>query len=462
MQKLFTSLMLLLILNVSTAQKFDKVKNDVLINQFEAAKADLDKIIQKTPALANTPEAIFWEAKVNSGFFKDSTLSKKYPNSFTDMRNNLEKLLSSNEGNAFINEKAKEREYNSADPFIQVYTKIRTDGVEKYNQKKYGDAAELFNVCVKYSDIFYGRGWLDTKLKSDTISILFTAICYKNAKNYAEAVPRLERLINEKSMVSIEGIYSDLLNSLIELKDKAKFDKYVAAAKIQAPAYADTWEQFELNYIEKAYDIDEKVAAFDALVSSKKLNEIEAEFFGQWFMEAKTEDKSTEKYVIKATEAFQQAHTLNPTNFRAAYNAGLSYYAEYTFLDLSLDSVRKSLQALNKEIETKLPKDKTKQAPVQAKYKPQVDAIKATINDLNGKINTKTDQAVAWYEKAFNALKDKENLDRKEKNIALRAVDYLAELYQLKSNKVKSSDPKLSAEYDKKFNIYDQLHEKYK
>ena len=90
MQKLITILTLLLIFNASQAQKFDKVKNALLINQYEVAKSDLDKILQKNPTLVNSPEALFWEAKINNSFSRDSALSKKYPNSYSVMFKNLE------------------------------------------------------------------------------------------------------------------------------------------------------------------------------------------------------------------------------------------------------------------------------------------------------------------------------------------------------------------------------------
>jgi hypothetical protein len=71
------------------------------------------------------------------------------------------------------------------------------------------------------------------------------------------------------------------------------------------------------------------------------------------------------------------------------------------------------------------------------------------------------DLAITWLEKSYNALKDKPNMSKGENSIALRSVDYLAMMYQYKSDKLKSKDPKASAEFAEKFNQYDQLHDKY-
>ena len=75
MKKILGALAVMMFVVTSFAQKFDKVKNEILINQFELAKIDYDKILQKNPTLNATPEAIFWETKILSGFFGKSNMS---------------------------------------------------------------------------------------------------------------------------------------------------------------------------------------------------------------------------------------------------------------------------------------------------------------------------------------------------------------------------------------------------
>ena len=71
------------------------------------------------------------------------------------------------------------------------------------------------------------------------------------------------------------------------------------------------------------------------------------------------------------------------------------------------------------------------------------------------------DLAIEWIDKAFNVIKDKEKLERGEKNVAARSVDFLATLYAYKRDKARGKDQKASDEFDAKFNIYDKLHDKY-
>ena len=48
--------LVLLIAFQANAQDFNKVKTSVLINQFDAAKADYEKIVAKKPTAATTAE----------------------------------------------------------------------------------------------------------------------------------------------------------------------------------------------------------------------------------------------------------------------------------------------------------------------------------------------------------------------------------------------------------------------
>jgi hypothetical protein len=71
------------------------------------------------------------------------------------------------------------------------------------------------------------------------------------------------------------------------------------------------------------------------------------------------------------------------------------------------------------------------------------------------------DGAIEWIEKAYSVLKDKQKLERSEKNVAARSVDFLATLYSYKRDKARGKDQKASDEYDAKFNAFDKLHDKY-
>jgi hypothetical protein len=106
------------------------------------------------------------------------------------------------------------------------------------------------------------------------------------------------------------------------------------------------------------------------------------------------------------------------------------------------------------------PKDPKKKLLFDAKFKAQQDSIKKLNLALDAPMKAKVDQAIEWIENAFNIIKDKATLNRNEKNVAARSVDFLATLYASKRDKNRANQ-KLYDELDAKFTKYDLLHDKY-
>ena len=185
--------------------------------------------------------------------------------------------------------------------------------------------------------------------------------------------------------------------------------------------------------------------------------------FGDAFISAKSETETSENndlYIAKAADAYQKAYSLNNKNFAAAFNAGIAYYNQFTSLEEKVSANIKALQNLNAN-KPPAPKDPKKKLAFDAAFKAQVDSIKKLNVALEAPIKTNVDAAIEWIEKAFNAVKNKEKLERVEKNVASRSVDFLATLYQSKRDKARGKDQKAYDAYDLKFNEYDQLHDKY-
>jgi hypothetical protein len=184
--------------------------------------------------------------------------------------------------------------------------------------------------------------------------------------------------------------------------------------------------------------------------------------YGDAFMSAKNEEANAknDQLVVKAAEAYKKAYSINDKNFAAAYNAGVSYYNQYTLLDEKVGDNIRALQNLNAN-KPVAPKDPKKKLAFDAAFKAQQDSIKKLNVLLEPSIKEKVDVSIEWLEKAYNSLKDKEKFERIEKNIIGRSVDFLATLYQYKSNKARGKDQKAADEFEAKFNYYDKLHDKY-
>ena len=147
-------------------------------------------------------------------------------------------------------------------------------------------------------------------------------------------------------------------------------------------------------------------------------------------------------------------------NFAAAFNIGIGYYNQFSALDEKVGENIKALQALNAN-RPPAPKDPKKKAAFDAQTKAQQDSVKKLNKVLEAPIKEKLDGAIEWIEKAYGVIKDKQKLERAEKNVASRSVDFLATLYAYKRDKARGKDQKAYDEFDAKFNQYDKLHEKY-
>ena len=339
----------------------------------------------------------------------------------------------------------------------------RNPGVDSFNVKSWKGAADHFVNAVKYSDIIFTQGWASSKQKFDTTALIYAGYSNQNAGNIEQTIFYYKRLVDYKVVTpELVDLYRYLLIQLIDKKEKEQFDTYLA---MSAAAYPnESWVEYGTDYIDKNLSIDEKVAMFDKLVAGGSISELECQMFGDMFMSGKSSEgvsqENSDKYTAKAAEAYKKAYTLNNKNFAAAFNAGISYYNQFNVLDEKVSENIKALQNLNAN-KPVAPKDPKKKLAFDAFYKAQVDSIKKLNVSLDAPIKEKVDAAIEWIDKAFNVIKDKEKLERSEKNVAARSVDFLATLYGYKRDKARGKDQKASDEFDAKFNIYDKLHDKY-
>lgn len=452
MKNLMVVLALIVTVQV-TAQDFKKVQTAVLINKYEEAKTEFDKIVAKKPAVETTAEGLYWKTKILSGLSKDP----KNTTAMADLKTNLDKYIQADAASNFA--LAKE---NGSEPFFDVYLKNFKEGVAAFNEKKWKISAAEFDQAVTYSDIIFTQGWATSKQKFDTTSLMYAGFSNQNAGNKEKTLDYYKRLIEYK-IVSEEviDIYRFVLIYYSDLKTKdPNFDTYYAIAEAAYPK--ENWFDFKVDYFEKNYNVAEKLKVYEEKVAANTLTESECLMFGDAFMAARNEEATAKEeiYVVKASEAYKKAHNINNANFTAAFNAGISYYNQFTNLDEKVGDNIRFLQNLNAN-KPAAPKDPKKKVAFDAAFKAQVDSIKKLNIALEPSTKIIVDQAIEWIEKAFNAVKDIEKMGRLEKNIAGRSVDFLATLYQYKRDKVRGKDQKAFDALDLKFNEYDKLHDKY-
>jgi hypothetical protein len=453
MKKLMGVLTILMAMHTLQAQDFDKVKTNLLLGKTEDAKADYDKILTKKANLAGTAQAYYWKSKIYSVYIKDAA---KYPNAYSITKAAIDEYVKMDPSLQLAKD-------NGQEPFFELYIYNFKNGVDSFNVKGWKGAAESFVNAVKYSDIIFTQGWASSKQKFDTTALIYAGYSNQNAGNLDETIFYYKRLADYKlNTPELVDVYRYLLIQLINKKDKAQFDNYLAVSAALYPK--ESWVEYSTDYIDKNLNIDEKVAMFDKLVAGGNISELESQMFGDMFMAGKNTEglsqENADKYTSKASEAYKKAYTMNNKNYAAAFNAGISHYNAYSILDEKVSINLKALQTINSS-KPVAPKDPKKKAAFDAFYKAQIDSVRKINTGLEAPIKENVDAAIEWIDKAFNVVKDKEKLDRSEKNVAQRSVDFLATLYIYKRDKARGKDQKAFDEFDAKFNFYDKLHDKY-
>jgi hypothetical protein len=450
MKRILTVLALMLGFQMVNAQDFKKVQTSILIGQFDAAKTAYEDIIKKKPAAATTAEGYYWKAKIYSGLHKDAV---KNPDAYGQVKSAIDEYIKLEQEKGFT--LAKE---NGQEAFFDVYLKSFKDGVNAFNTKDWKTASSSFQNAVIFSDIIFTNGWSTSKQKFDTTSLVYAGYSNQNAGNVDATLSYYARLIDYKvSAPEYVDVYRYALVQYIAKKDKTKFDATLIAAQSAYPK--EPWNEYATDYIDKNLSIDEKIVLYEKRVLAGDLTEVEYQMYGDMFMTGKA-DENGDKYVEKAVESYKKAFEKNPKNFASAFNTGIAYYNQFTILDDKTGQNIKALQSLNAN-KPVAPKDPKKKLAFDAAFKAQQDSIKKLNLALDPIIKTKVDGAIEWISKAFDVLKDKEKLERAEKNVASRSVDFLTILYGYKRDKLRGKDQKASDEADLKYNIFDKLHDKY-
>ncbi|MFP5042598.1 hypothetical protein [Parasediminibacterium sp. JCM 36343] len=440
------------------AQDFKKVSNAVLIRQMETAKGELDKIMADPKAQAK-PEGWFWKAMIYASFYNDEVLKGKYPNAYKIADEAYDKYIALDPTAKLL------KENNGADLVFKMYKPAFNSGVGSFNKKDWDSAAYYFGYSVKYTDILFQNKFNSNKEAAfDTTSILYAGFSAQNAKKPELAMKYYSKLIDSKvSGESYIDIYKFPLINAINSKDEAAFNKYLAIAKLMYPK--TNWEDYELSYFNQNYSLADKAAMYDKEDAAGTMSVNKYIEYAQAFANLTKEEKATVdsvqqiKYLIKGTDAFAKAATKKPDDGIWAFNAGITYYNLYGIYDDQSRAYKRALQELNSN--RVVEKDPKKKAAADAKYKEQADLLKKQKADLEKPMADAGEATLVWLEKSYSLLKDKPSRTTTEKNCLNKSVDCLSNIYAIKRDKARGTDPKGFDLYDAKYKLYDELHGKF-
>lgn len=442
----------------SQAQELKKVMLFTQTGKIAEARAEIDKAIAD-PKFSGKPEPYYWKSRIYAAIYRDPASREKTPNAKMIADEAFAKYQQLDPSFNFVNEMGQD----GPNGYFDMYQACFAEGVRAFNGKKWDSAAYFFTSSVNSYDLIYKNKWTAAKTPFDTTSILYLGYSLQNAQKPAEAVEQYTRLAdNRVADEAYIDMYRYTLNHFTVTKNEAQFKKYLAVSKELFPK--ELWDEFDMDYIDKNLTLAEKTALYDAESAAGTLNEFKYLQFGDWFANVRNKEKDMDSaqiamYNMKSSDAFQKAYALNNKNAAAAFNAGLLYYNNFgDYSDKYSDNIR-TLQQLNAN---KPPADKDpKKRPAQeAKFKEQTDAVKKLNTDLEKPINENIEASIGWLEKAVDNLKGRTDLTRTEKMVFERSLDFLANMYEYKRDKMRGKDLKLFDLYDAKYKEYEGMHKK--
>jgi hypothetical protein len=459
MKKLQLLSMIVLIALGTNAQDFKKVQTAMLLNKLEDAKTEIDKL-SADPKAQTKAETYYYKSRVYAALIKDPVASKKYPTLVADADAAVQKLLVLDPGFVQIKEKG-------PDAIFDLYSYGFNNGIHSFNTKNWDSACVYFGIAVTYSDIlFKNKLTKDQTMTFDTTSILYAGYSGQNASKPEFAVKYYTRLADAK--VATEGyldVYKFLVITYMNEKNEADFRKYLAVARNVYPK--ESWDDYEIEYIDRNFTLADKVAYYDKAEAAGTLTEMQYLQFGEIFVNVKHDAKEKVKYDSvqldayekKGVEAYKKGFSKNNQNAIASYNVGVIYYNNFGLLDDKVAANIKQIQTINGTRPSE--KDPKKKAAIDVKFKALTDPYFKASAELLKPINDNLDQAIDWLEKTYTIEKAKGTRTSTDKSIGNKTVDFLANMYQYKRDQVRGKDTKAFDAFDVKYKLYDGEHDKF-
>lgn len=451
MKKFLLLALMAVTVQMAVAQDYKKVQTNVLLNKYEDAKTEIDKVAADSKAQGKA-ETWYWKSKVYAALAKDTVLRLKYPAIMKDANEAFKKYAELDPTLAMVKEKG-------AEGYFDMYSASYNSAIKVFNAKKWDEAAQLFATGIYYIDDIIKNKWTNANLAFDTTSVLYAAYSFQNAQKMDEAAKYYGILADHKvSGENYIDIYKFLATYNTNKKEEAQFRKYLAIGRELYPKEA--WDEYEIDYMDKNLSLDQKTTVYNNEDAAGSLSEIKYLQFGDLFVNVKNKEKGLDSskvlsYTLKAVDAFKKGFAKNNQNAIAAFNVGVIYYNLFGEYDDRYAANIRTMQGLNSSKAAE--KDLKKKAAIDLKLTEQKNANVAIEKPLMENL----DMSIEWLEKSYNILKNKATRTNTEKSVINKTVDFLANLYTYKRDRVRGKDAKAFDAYDAKFKEYDSLHAKY-
>jgi hypothetical protein len=433
-----------------SAQKYEDIKNMMLLQKFQQAKTDLDKAMTNAKFTAKA-EAYILKTAVYSGMaMMDGTKGTPQAEQLTtEAEVAFKKYKEMDPELSLINDPV----YQNGP--INLYSGYYATGYADYSAKppKWEASYEKFVKASELSDILITKKILNTTL--DTNVLILAAVTAENSNKKEDAAKFYTRLADNKvTGDGFESVYRYLVNYYFGKKDMPAFEKYKALGKELFPK-SDYFAFDKIDFavgLEK--DIDAKLKALEEVLASDPNNYKTNQIIGEIIYD--TLNSRFEGAVQPGNAAELESRMIIAFNKAAAAKPG----SEIPFLYIGDHFVNKAVRVNDeREAHAKETKARTKPGAMASKE----DVAKRDM--LDKKYSETLDGAREPYEKVASIFATKPKSE--DKNQAMRdkqqykkAVSYLADIYANKRINAKGKPAEIAkyAAEEKKWNdMYDSI-----
>jgi tetratricopeptide (TPR) repeat protein len=279
------------------------------------AKEFIDKAAAHETTI-NDPKTLYYKGEIYLGLASLCVMDPDLKGQF-----DAEKLTEE----AFASYKASLANKNKKDDFTEeISNKIRmthsmafNQSLEWYKEKKYKEAMEGFDGCIKLFEVIG---------KVDTLSLFKAGLCAELNKDYDNAI-KYYKGAAENGYSGAQS-YVRYITMLTEANKDA--EQAIAQAKSKYPKDKDLTIS-ELSYYLKKGDNEKAETALQQAVSNDPKNPV------LYFSAGVVYDNL--KKFSKAEEAYKKAIELKPDYADALFNLGAMYYNEFVDVLKALDNI---------------------------------------------------------------------------------------------------------------------------
>jgi hypothetical protein len=442
MKRIFLFLILVLSFDLTNAQTYESIKNQIILN-LKQAKTDIDK------AMANAKFASRAEAYIiKTTIYSQLSIDEAVKNTLAgdDLAKEAEAAF---------------KKYREMDPSlsllsdpiyksgpINLYSNFYSSGYTDYASNKWNTGFEKLKKAVEFSDLLIEKKILTAAI--DTNVLILAGITAENNNLKDDAARYYGRLADKKiTGDGFESVYRFLVNYYFVNKDFSSFEKYKSTGKELYPK-SDYFTFDKIDFIvglETTFD--GKIKAIEDALAADPGNFKANEALGEIIYDTlNPHDKisawpsDAEELEKKMITAFNRAAILNP-DFENPY-----IYLGDHFINKAakVDNERTAFAA---DLKTKL--------------KPGTTASKEDIakrEALDKKYAEALELAIQPYEKAVALFAKKEKLKARETQQYKKIAGYLGEIYGFKKERAKGKPAdlaKFTAEEKKWNDLYEHL-----